>query len=167
VSMLFLPLGLFGLANLTRWTGPRLTAVGVVLVFWGMWGFHNVVALGYAAGTVGPDAIGTDVAVELNEGYLEHVGTMVTALLPHLLGSFLGLLLLAAAGLKGRSLPHPLPRVPLLLLIGFLVWDFFLPSWGLLEPHLLLAVALVWLGAHVLRLPQAVWVNPGQGDTAV
>lgn len=166
VSLLVLPLGLLGLANITRWAAPRLTAVGVVLMLWGMWGFHNVVALGYAAGTVGPDALGTTAAVELNKGYLDHVGTMVTALLPHLLGSFLGLLLLAVAGLRGRSQSHQLPRLPLLLLIGFLVWDFFLPAAGPLEPHLLLAIALVWLGVHVLRLPQAVWVNPGQGRTA-
>ena len=153
VSMGLLPLGLLGLAHLTRWAAPRLTAVGIVLALWGMWGFHNVVALGYAAGTVGPDAIGVDDAVALNEGYLDHVGTAVTALFPHLLGSFLGLLLLAVAGIRKRSLP----RVPLVLLVVFLVWDFLLPSWGVLEPHLLLAVALGWLGVHVLRLPEARW----------
>lgn len=153
VSMGLLPLGLLGLAHLTRWAAPRLTAVGIVLALWGMWGFHNVVALGYAAGTVGPDAIGVDDAVALNEGYLDHVGTAVTALFPHLLGSFFGLLLLAVAGIRGRSLP----RVPLVLLVVFLVWDFLLPSWGVLEPHLLLAVALGWLGVHVLRLPEARW----------
>lgn len=158
-SMLVLPLGLLGIANITRWAAPRLTAVGIVLVLWGMWGFHNVVALGYAAGVVGPDAIGVEGAVALNEGYLDHVGTTVTALLPHLLGSFLGLVLLAIAGLRGRTLP----RVPLLLLIAFLVWDFLLPSVGPAEPHLLLAVALGWLGVCVLRMPQAEWLNPGQG----
>ncbi len=63
VSMLVLPLGLLGLANLTRWAAPRVTAVGIVLVLWGMWGFHNVVTLGYGAGTVGPGAIGTEAAV--------------------------------------------------------------------------------------------------------
>ena len=62
VSMLVLPIGLIGLAQVTRWGAPRLTAVAAVLVVWGMWGFHNVVALGYAAGTVGPDAIGVDAA---------------------------------------------------------------------------------------------------------
>ncbi|MDR7364190.1 hypothetical protein [Nocardioides marmoribigeumensis] len=154
LSLGVLPLGLLGLAHLTRFAAPRLSAVAVLLVLWGMWGFHNVVALGYAAGTVGPDAIGTGSAVALNEAYLEHTGTMLTALLPHLLGSFLGLLVLVAAGLRGRSLP----RVPLVLLATFLVWDFLLPSYGVLEPHLLLAVSLAWLGVHVLRLPQASWV---------
>jgi hypothetical protein len=159
VSMLVLPLGLLGLANITRWAAPRLTAVGIALTLWGMWGFHNVVALGYSAGTVGPDAIGVEAAVALNDGYLDHVGTTFTALLPHLIGSFLGLALLAVAGLRGRSLP----RVPLWLLLLFLVWDFLLPSVGPAEPHLLLAVALGWLGVHVLRMPQAEWLNAGQG----
>lgn len=158
VSMLVLPLGLLGLAHVTRWSAPRLTAVGIVLTWWGMWGFHNVVALGYAAGTVGPGVIGTDAAVALNDGFTQHVGTLATALVPHLLGSFVGLLLLAGAGLRGRALP----KVPLVLLVVFLVWDFLLPAVGLLEPHLLLAVSLVWLGVAVLRMPHSVWLHQGQ-----
>lgn len=156
VSMMFLPLGFFGLAQVTRWAAPRLTAVGVALTAWGLWGFHNVVALGYAAGTVAPSAIGVDHAVELNEGYLDHVGTAVMALFPHLLGSFFGLLLVAGAGLRSRALP----RVPLVLLMAFLVWDFLLPAFGPLEPHLLLTVSLVWLGVHVTRMAPEVWRNP-------
>lgn len=163
VSMLVLPLGLLGLANLTRWGAPRLTAVGITLAMWGLWGFHNVVALGYGAGTVAPDLIGVDAAVALNDGYVEHSGTTITALLPHLAGSFLGLLLLAVAGLRCGFLP----RVPLVLLIVFLVWDFFLPAFGPLEPHLLLAASLTWLGIHVLSLPQAVWQNPRHRAVAV
>jgi hypothetical protein len=155
--MLVLPLGFLGLAHVTRWAAPRLTAVGLVLTLWGMWGFHNVVALGYGAGTVGPGAIGVDAAVALNEGYLDHLGTTVTALVPHLLGSFLGLVLIAIAGLRSPSLP----KVPLVLLLGFLVWDFLLPAVGPLEPHLLLAVALAWLGVTLLRMPQSEWRNPG------
>jgi hypothetical protein len=156
VSMLVLPLGLAGLANITRWSAPRLTGIAIMLTLWGMWGFHNVAALGYGAGTVGPDAIGVDAAVALNEGYLDHLGTVVLALLPHLVGSFIGLLLLAIAGLRGGSLPRP----PLVLLIVFLVWDFLLPSVGPMEPHLVLGVSLGWLGIHVLRMPQQVWQNP-------
>ena len=156
VSMLVLPFGFLGLAHLTRWSAPRLTALGLILTLWGMWGFHNVVALGYSAGTVAPSAIGVDNAVELNDAYITHAGTVVTALLPHLLGSFFGLLLLAGAGLKGRSLP----RVPLVLLIVFLVWDFLLPSFGPLEPHLLLAAALIWLGIHIARFSPEQWRNP-------
>ena len=44
-----------------------------------------------------------------------------------------------------------------MLLIVFLVWDFLLPSVGPLEPHLLLMVALVWLGMHLVRMPQRIW----------
>jgi hypothetical protein len=153
VSMLVLPIGLIGLAQITRWGAPRLTAVAAVLFVWGMWGFHNVVALGYAAGTVGPDAIGVDAAATLNEAYLGHTGTMVTALLPHLVGSFFGLLLLAVAGWRGSTLP----RIPLALLVVFLVWDFGLPADGPFEPHLLLAIALGWLGVHVILMPPSHW----------
>ncbi len=155
-SMLFLPIGFLGLASITRWSAPRLTAVAAVLIAWGMWGFHNIVALGYVAGTIGPDAIGVDASVELNDGYLDHTGTLINALLPHLVGSFFGLLLLAIAGIRGRSWP----RVPLGLLIVVLVWAFLLPPFGPLEAHLVLLVSLVWLGVHVLRLPQGVWQNP-------
>ncbi len=156
LSMLVLPLGFLGLAHVTRWAAPRMTAFGVVLTLWGLWGFHNIVALGYGAGTVAPSAIGVSNAVELNDAYVAHVGTGLTALLPHLLGSFFGLLLLAGAGLKGRSLP----RTPLVLLIVFLAWDFLLPAFGPLEPHLLLAVALTWLGIHVVRLSPDIWRKP-------
>lgn len=156
VSMLVLPLGFLGLAHLTRWAAPRMTAVGVLLTLWGLWGFHNIVALGYAAGTVAPSAIGVDNAVELNDAFVTHAGTVTMALLPHLFGSFFGLLLLCGAGLKERRLP----RVPLVLLMVFLAWDFLLPSFGALEPHLLLAVALCWLGIHVMRLEPELWRYP-------
>ena len=161
-SMFFLPLGLLGLAHLTRWAAPRLTAVALGLVLWGMWGFHNVVALGYGAGSVAPDAIGVDAAVDLNESYLDHLGVTLTALVPHLLGSFLGLLLLTLACWRSGRFP----RVPLLLLAGFLVWDFMLAPVGPLEPHLLLAVSLGWLGVHVLRMPVGTWSGNPATDRA-
>ena len=62
----------------------------------------------------------------------------------------------AVAGLRSGMLP----RVPLWLLLGFLVWDFLLPTAGPLEPHLLLAASLGWLGIHLLRLPQDRWTHP-------
>ena len=159
-SMFFLPLGLLGLAHLARWGAPRLTAVALALVLWGMWGFHNVVALGYGAGSVAPGAIGVDAAVDLNESYLDHLGVTLTALVPHLLGSFLGLLLLTVACWRSGRLP----RVPLALLAAFLVWDFLLAPVGPLEPHLLLAVALGWLGVHVLRMPVGTWSGNPSAD---
>ena len=154
LSTLFLPLGLLAIAQVTRWHTPRLSAVGALLTIWGMWGFTNVIALGYGAGTVGP---GLDAAVALNEGYVDHLGVMVTALAPHLIGSFLGLILLSAAAWRSRVFP----KVPLALLVVFLVWDFTLPSSGPFEPHLLLMVALVWLGVHLMRMPHRTWLGTG------
>lgn len=155
LSMLFLPLGLLALAQVTRWHSPRLTAVATVLFLWGMWGFANVISLGYAAGSVGPGAIGLDASVQLNDAFSEHAGVLVSALLPHLVGSFLGLLLLCIACWRSGVFP----KVPLALLVAFLIWDFTLPSAGPLEPHLLLMVALVWLGVHLIRMPQRVWLG--------
>lgn len=152
-SMLFLPLAALGLAQVARHRAPRLTAAGVVLTLWGFWGFHNVAALGYTSGTIAPGALGVETAVRLNDALVEHPGAVATALLPHLLGSLLGLTLLAVAGWRGRSLP----RIPLALLVAFLVWDFLLPPVGPLEAHLLLTVSFVWLGIHVARLPWPEW----------
>ena len=104
-SMLFLPVGLLGLAQVTRWRAPKLTAVAIALVAWGMWGFHNVLAMGYTAGSVAPGILGVDAAVGLNDGLVEHAGTIVAALLPHLLGSFVGLILLSVAALAEPGLP--------------------------------------------------------------
>ena len=155
LSMLFLPLGFLALAQVTRWHTPKLTVVATVLMLWGMWGFHNVIALGYAAGSVGPRSIGVDASVTLNDAFLEHVGVLAGALFPHLIGSFLGILLLSIACWRSAVFP----RVPLALLVAFLVWDFTLPSVGPFEPHLLLMVALVWLGMHLMRMPHRVWLG--------
>lgn len=102
-----------------------------------------------------------DDAVALNDGFVEHTGVLVNALYPHLLGSFFGLFLLSIACWRSGLFP----KVPLVALVGFLVWDFTLPSAGVLEPHLLLLVALVWLGVHVIRMPRATWLH-GSTDGA-
>lgn len=154
-SMLFLPLGFLAIAQITRWHAPRLTVAASLLTIWGMWGFTNVIALGYAAGSVGPGTIGVDASVELNDGFTEHTGVLVGALFPHLIGSFIGLMMLCAAAWRSGVFPKP----PLVLLIAFLVWDFTLPSFGPLEPHLLLMVALGWLGLHLIRMPHRVWLG--------
>jgi hypothetical protein len=107
---------------------------------------------------VGPDAIGVDAAVRLNDALVEDGGVIAAALFPHLLGSFFGLLLLAIACWRTGVFP----KVPLLLMVAFLVWDFALPSVGPFEPHLLLVISWVWLGIHLLRMPTAVWF----GDSA-
>lgn len=161
ISSLFMPIGLLGLAWVAHHHARRLAGVATALVVWGMWGFHNILAMGYAAGTVGPGAVGVDDAVRLNEALIDDGGVVVSALIPHVIGSFLGLLLLTVACWRSGVFP----KVPLLLMVAFLVWDFTLPSVGPLEPHLLLAVSWVWLGVHLLRMPTAVWaghaVTPG------
>jgi hypothetical protein len=76
----------------SRWSAPRLTAIATVLVVWGMWGFHNIPAIGYAAAAVAPGAIGATAAVKLTEEYSDHPGILIGALIPHLVGSFFGAL---------------------------------------------------------------------------
>ena len=160
-SMLFLPVAVLGLAQVTRHRAPRLTAAGIVLTLWGFWGFHNILALGYTAGTIAPSALGVDAAVRLNDAFMEHPGSVFGALVPHLLGSFLGLVLLAIAGWRGRSLP----RIPLVLLVAFLLWDFLLPPVGPLEAHLLLLVSFGWLGVHVARMSWQEWSGTAEVGT--
>ena len=160
VSSLFMPLGLLGLAWVAHHRSPRLAGVAAALVVWGMWGFHNVLAMGYTAGTVAPEAVGIDGAVRVNEALIEDRGVLVTALLPHLVGSFFGLLLLALVCWRAGSFP----KAPLLLLVVFLVWDFGLPAAGVFEPHLLLVVSWAWLGVHLLRMPPAEWRGATESD---
>ena len=155
VSALFMPLGLLGVAQVTRWTASRVTLVAVPLLLWGMWGFHNVLAMGFVSGTVTPHVLSVDDAVKLNDGLVSDPGVVVTALLPHLFGTFFGVLLLMVAAWRSGAFP----KVPCALVIAFLVWDFLLPTWGLLEPHLLLFVGWTWLGVALLRLPHTRWLG--------
>ena len=107
--------------------------------------------MGYVAGTVAPTVLPVEDAVRLNDdGLLGDVGVIVTALVPHLLGSFFGLLLLCLAAWRSGVFP----RVACALVIAFLVWDFLLPSYGVLEPHLLLVVGFSWLGIRLATLPR-------------
>ncbi len=153
VSTLFMPLGLLGVAHVCRFTNPLLTAIATPLVVWGMWGFHNVLAMGYVSGTVAPAVLTVDQAVTLNEGLVTEAGTVATALAPHLIGSLLGLGLLSIAAWRAGAFPRP--AIGLLLI--FLVWDFFLEPVGPLEPHLFLALSWVWMGWHLLKLPDETW----------
>jgi hypothetical protein len=153
VSALFMPLGLLAVAQVTRWTAPRLTLVAVPLMLWGMWGFHNVIAMGYVSGTVTPSVLSVEDAVTLNDGLVSDPGVVITALVPHLLGSFFGLLLLSIAAWRSRAF-SPAASV---LVIAFLVWDFLFAPVGPLEAHLLLTVAWVWWGITLLRMPHEQW----------
>jgi hypothetical protein len=153
VSSLFMPLGLLGVAHVCRFRAPVLTAFATPLVIWGMWGFGNVLAMGYVSGTVAPSVLSVEDAVALNEGLSEHPGTVAVALVPHLIGSFLGLVLLSVAMWRSRALP----RAAAVLLVAFLVWDFGFTMVGPVDPHVLLVVAWVWMGVHLLRLPDEMW----------
>lgn len=161
VSSLVMLLGLLGVAHVCRHRAPRLTAVATPLVVLGMWGFGNVLAMGYVTGTVAPPVLGTGTAVLLNDALPGDPGVLAAALLPHLVGSFLGLLLLCVAAWRAGF-----PRVPVALLVAFLLWDFLLPPLGPVDPHWLLAVSWVWLGVHLLRLPDAVWRAGDDGGAA-
>lgn len=152
-STLVMLVGLLGVAQVTRWRAPRLTAVATPLVVWGMWGFQNVLAMGFVTGTVAPSVLGVDAAVRLNDSLVEHAGPVTLALVPHLIGSFVGLVLLAVAAWRSGVFP----RTASVLLIAFLVWDFALPVAGPLEPHPLLTVAWVWMGVTLVRMSPATW----------
>ncbi|TFV66055.1 UNVERIFIED_ORG: hypothetical protein E4P37_07715 [Bacillus sp. AZ43] len=151
-SCVMLP-GLLGVAHVCRFRAPVLTAIAAPLLVWGMWGFGNVLAMGYAAGTVAPSVLGVDQAVRLNDGLSGHAGSIATALVPHLIGSFLGVLLLSVAAWRSGAFP----RAAAALLGAFVVWDFALPPLGPVDAHVLLLAAWTWMGAHLLRMPDAVW----------
>ena len=155
VSAMFLPLGLLGLAQVTRRRSPRLTLVAVPLFLWGMWGFHNVLTMGYVSGTVAPPLIGLEPALTLNDGLVSDPGAVWLALVPHLVGSFFGVLLITVAAWRSGRLPKPACA----LVVAFLVWDFLLAPVGPLEAHLLLFAGWTWLGIAVIRTPHEVWTG--------
>jgi hypothetical protein len=155
VSALFMPLGLLGVAHVTRWSARALTLVATPLVLWGMWGFHNVLSMGFVSGTVAPQLIPLDAAATLSEDLVTDPGAVWLALVPHLVGSFFGVLLLTVAAWRSGRFP----KVACGLVVAFLVWDFFLPAVGPLEAHLLLFLGWAWLGVALVRMPQAVWTG--------
>lgn len=152
-SSLFIPLGLLGVAHVTRFRAPRLTAVALPLALWGIWGFTNVLSMSYVAGTVAPAALSVDQAVALNEGYGTDAGAIGMALVPHLVGSFLGLLLLAVAVWRSGAFP----KASAALLVAFLVWDFVLSDLVTVDSGILLVLAWGWMGVHLLRMGDDEW----------
>lgn len=153
VSALFMPLGLLGIAQVTRWSSPRLTLIGTPLMLWGMWGFHSILTGGYLFGAAAIDILGVDTAVRFNEGLQTDPAAGLLVLLPHLLGSFTGVLLLTIAAWRSGVFP----RAACALVVAFLVWDYLLPPVGPLEAHLLLVAGWTWMGVALVRMPQAVW----------
>jgi hypothetical protein len=160
VSVLFIPLGLLGLAQVTRHRSPWLSGIGIVLALWGMWGFHNLLATGYLVGTTAPGTVGVDAALALNDAMGSDPGILIMGLVPHLVGSSLGISLLMIAALRSRAFS----RIACALVLAFIVWDFLLPTFGPAEPHILLVVGWVWLGIQIMRMPHGVWSGNGMAE---
>jgi hypothetical protein len=158
VSALFMPLGLLGIAQVTRWSARRLTLVGTPLMLWGMWGFHNILTAGYLTGPAATSALGSEGAVKLNEGLMTDPLGFFLGPGPHIFGSLLGVVLLTVAAWRSGVFP----KAACAIVLAFLVWDYFLPPVGaVFESHLLLAVGWTWLGITLFRMPQSVWSGAG------
>jgi hypothetical protein len=121
-SALFMPLGLFGIAQVTRWSAPRLTLIATPLFLVGMWGFANALSMGYVTRTVAPRLIPLGPATTLHENLESDPGAVWQALVAHLVGSFFGVLLVTVAAWRSRAFP----KAACALVIAFLVWDFLL-----------------------------------------
>jgi hypothetical protein len=155
LSALFMPLALLGVAQVTRWRSPRLTVVALPLLLWGMWGFHNILSTDYLVRTVAPGVIPTSAVAALDDVLVSDTGLLVTALLPHLVGSLFGALLLSVAAWRSGAFS----RVACGFVIAFLAWDFFVPPVGPFEAHLLLTVGWVWWGIDLIRMPHRLWAG--------
>lgn len=162
-SMLFVTLGILGLAQVCRWRSPRLTAAGTVLAVWGMWGFHTILAVGFLLSTMAAEAPEATRAFAAAVDADPPIAALLAALGPHMVGSFLGLLLLGIGWLRSGF-----PPAPAILLFAFLAWDFLWVPYGPIEPHLLLVAAWVWMGVLIMRMPDAVWrgARPAPRPTA-
>jgi hypothetical protein len=113
----------------------------------------------YAAQVVAGDTFGADQAERLiAHGYLHDPGMVAVVLVPVIAGMFLGLLLLAVALWRSGF-----PRVPVVLLALWPLWDFLGPTrLGPVTADLFLLLAGVWLGAAVARLPRSRWLGHGE-----
>ena len=156
VGGLALLIGFLGLWQVTRWSTPRLTAVGAVVLTWGMSGQIFSDTATYVAQVVAADVFGAADAERLVvDGYLQDPGMVAGVLVPVIAGMFVGVLLLAVA--LWRS---DIPRVPVALLALWPLWDFFGPAQlGPLTGEVFLLVAGVWLGLLVARLPRSRWLG--------
>ena len=91
-------IGFLGLWQITRWSSPRLTAVGAVVLTWGMSGQIFSDTATYVAQVVAADVFGAaDAEILIADGYLHDPGMIVGVLVPVIAGMFVGVLLLAVA----------------------------------------------------------------------
>jgi hypothetical protein len=149
-------LGFLGLWQITRWSTPRLTAVGAVVLGWGMSGQIFSETATYIAQVVAADTFGASDAERLvADGYLHDPGMIAGVLVPVIAGMFFGVILLAVALWRAGF-----PRVPVVALALWPLWDFLGPSsLGPLTSELFLLVAGVWLGVVVARFPHSRWLG--------
>ncbi len=147
-------LGFLGLWQFTRWHAPRLTAIGAVILTWGLAGqvFSDVGT--FTAQVVAADVLGGDRAEQLiADGYMKDLGMIVGVLVPVIAGMFFGVLLLAAACWRSG-----LPKGAAALVALWPLWDFFGPSpLGPFTTDLLLIGSTAWLAVSVMLLSGARW----------
>jgi hypothetical protein len=151
-----LAIGFLGLWQITRWSTPKLTAISAVVLTWGMSGQIFSETATYASQVIAADVFGAAGAERLiSEGYLHDPGMIAGVLVPVIAGMFFGVILLAVALWRSAF-----PRVPVVLLALWPLWEFFGPSpLGPFTTDLFLLVAGVWLGVVVARLPHARWLG--------
>jgi hypothetical protein len=156
VGSFLLLLGFLGLWQLTRWHTPKLTAVGAIVLTWGMTGqiFSDVGT--YTGQVVAADVFGASGAERLiADGYLKDPGMIVVVLVPVIAGMFFGVLMLASACWRSA-----LPKAPVVALALWPLWDFFGPGpVGPFSGDLLLLFSGVWLGVAVARLSRQGWLG--------
>ena len=156
VGSFLLLLGFLGLWQLTRWHTPNLTAVGAIVLTWGMTGqiFSDVGT--YTGQVVAADVFGASGAERLiADGYLKDPGMIVVVLVPVIAGMFFGVLMLASACWRSA-----LPKAPVVALALWPLWDFFGPGpVGPFSGDLLLLFSGVWLGVAVARLSRQGWLG--------
>jgi hypothetical protein len=156
LGSILLLIGVLGLWQVTRWSTPKLTVIGAVVLTWGISGQILSEAATYTSQVVAAEVFGSADAERLiAEGYLHDPGMIAGVLVPVIAGMFFGVILLAVALWRSAF-----PRVPVVLLALWPLWDFFGPSsLGLFTADLLLLVAGVWLGVVVARLPHPRWLG--------
>jgi hypothetical protein len=154
IGSFLLLLGFLGLWQLTRWHSPKLTAVGAVILTWGMTGqiFSDVGT--YTSQVVAADVFGASRAERLvDDGYLKDPGMIAAVLVPVIVGMFFGVLLLAAACWRSA-----LPKAPVVALALWPLWDLLAPGpVGPVSAEPFLLFAGIGLALAVARMPGQRW----------
>jgi hypothetical protein len=150
VGSFLLALGFLRVWQCARWTAPRLTAVGSVVLTWGMMGQILSEAATYAAQVSVAHVFGPAKGDGLvSQGYLHDPAFIATVLVPVVVGMFVGLILLCVTLWRAHF-----PRGLVIVLALWPLWDFFGPSSRVMGGEPFLAVAGVWLALVLGRGPE-------------